>query len=387
MVRMNSFPRATAWVAALAATAAVVRMTGQMPAAPAAQQAAPAPTVTVARVVSQQLDRPVSLPGELSAYQDVEVRPKIQGFVESIAVDRGALVKRGAVLVRLVAPELGAQRSEATTKIQSAQSQLAEAEAKAASDEATYARLKTAAQTPGVVAGNDVETAQRTAEASRARVQLWQQNEKAAREAAQAVRDIEAYLRVTAPFDGVVTERNVHVGTLVTPASPAMLRIQQVSTLRLTVAVPEEAVAGTRPQQFVKFTVPAYPGEAFSGKVARLAHSLDAKTRTMAVELDVTNADRRLAPGMYATVAWTMRRTTPTLFVPPSAIAVTTERTFVVRIRNGQADWVDVKRGAPMKQLVEVFGDLKDSDLVAMRGTDEIRAGTRVNTKLAPATP
>src|SRR5262245_16919385 len=350
------------------------------------QQAGPTPTLTVVRVVSQPLDRPVSLPGELSAFQDVEIRPKVAGFVESISVDRGSVVRKGQLLARLSAPELAAQRSEAEAKIQSAESQRVEAEAKLAADTATYQRLKSASATPGVVAGNDVEVAQKTVEADRARVELAQKNEAAARDAARAVRDIESYLRIVAPFDGIVSERTVHVGTLVSPTSAPMLRVQQVSTLRLTVAVPEDAVAGAQPNQILKFTVPAYPGETFTGKVTRLARALDPKTRTMAVELDVTNPSGRLAPGMYATVAWSVRRPTPSLFVPPSAIATTTERTFVVRVRNGQTEWVDVKRGAPMKQLVEVFGDLKEGDEVAERGTDEIRLGTRVNTKRAPPT-
>ena len=194
-------------------------------------------------------------------------------------------------------------------------------------------------------------------------------------------------MRVTAPFDGVVTERNVHVGSLVGPASPPMLRVQQISTLRLVVAVPEDAIAGTQPGQMIKFTLPTYPGEVFTGKVARLGHALDVKTRTMPVELDVPNPGGRLSPGMFAQVAWTVRRLQPSLFVPPSAIATTTERTFVVRVRNGLTEWVDVKRGSTMKQLVEVFGELHAGDQVAVRGTDELRAGTRVTAKVAPSNP
>src|SRR5207247_1453707 len=131
----------------------------------------PPANVTVVSVVSQNLERPVLLPGDLVAFQDVEIRPRVSGFVESIAVDRGSVVKKGEVLARLVAPELAAQRSEAESKIQSAQSQRIEAEAKLASDEGTYQRLKKASDTPGVVAGNDVEVAQKAVDADRARVQ------------------------------------------------------------------------------------------------------------------------------------------------------------------------------------------------------------------------
>lgn len=101
----------------------------------------------------------------------------------------------------------------------------------------------------------------------------------------------------------------------------------------------------------------------------------------MPVELDVANPSGKLAPGMYAEVTWPTRRPAPSLFVPPSAIATTTERTFVVRIQSGAVEWVDVKRGATMGDRVEVFGNLQEGDLVAVRGSDELRAATQVQTK------
>lgn len=380
-----------------------------------AANSASVPTVQVTRVVSQQLDRQTPLPGDLQAYQDVALYPKVQGFVEWIGVDRGSVVRRGQPLVRMSAPELGAQRGEAEarargvqsqrleaeSKVQSMRAQRLEAEAKLAADEATYKRLKAASATPGVVAGNDVEVAEKTVEADRARVRSWEQNEKAAeaqvrafqesekaaQEAARSVQDVEGYLRITAPFDGIITERNVHRGSFVGPASgPAslpMLRIQQMSPLRLVVPVPEADVGGVAAGMTVKFTVPAFLGETFSGVVRRIGHALDTKTRTMPVELDVANPSGRLSPGMFPQVNWPTRRPRPSLFVPPSAVATTTERTFVIRIRDGVTEWVDVKRGASMNNLVEVFGKLAEGDQVATRGTDELRPGTRVTAKEA----
>ena len=354
------------------------------PAQPAAAaKSGPPPTVAVTTVSSQMLDRPMMLPGDLSAFQDVEIRARVAGFVEAIGVDRGSTVKKGQLLARLAAPELTAQRVESEAKVQGALSQRVEAEAKLAADESTYQHLKTAAATPGVVAGNDVEVALKAVDADRARVESARQNEKAQQEAARSTRDVETYLRIVAPFDGVVTDRNVHEGSLVGPGTPALLRVQEVSHLRLVVAVPEDAVAEIARGQTITFTVPAFPGEKFSGKIARASRALDPKTRTMPVELDVLNTDGKLSPGMFANVAWTMHRAHPSLFVPPSAIATTTERTFVVRVRNGQTEWVDVKRGAAMGPLVEVFGSLSAGDQVAVRGTDELRAGTRVVVKLA----
>src|SRR5262249_4101071 len=385
----------------------------------AANAASQTPTVVVTTVVSQDLNRQTRLPGELQAYQDVALYPKVQGFVEWIGVDRGSVVKAGQLLVRMSGPELSARLSEAGAKAKGAQSQKAEAEArvrsiraqrleaeaKLASDEATYNRLKAASATPGVVAGNDVEVAQRTGEADRARVQLYEENEKAAQaqfvsleenakavsEAARAVQDVTSYLRITAPFGGVISERNVHKGSLVGPsggpASQPMLRIRQVSKLRLVVSVPETNVSGITQGDKVSFTVPAFPGQSFTGEVQRVAQSLDIKTRTMPVELDVASSGARLSPGMYAEVIWPVRRKQASLFVPPSAIATTTERTFVVRIRNDVAEWVDVKRGVSMGDLIEVFGTLEAGEQVAVRGTDELREGTHVMTKQASAVP
>ena len=107
----------------------------------------------------------------------------------------------------------------------------------------------------------------------------------------------------------------------------------------------------------------------------------------MPIELDVANTLSRLSPGMYAEVRWPATRPRPSLFVPPSAIAATTERTFVIRIRDSKAEWVDVKRGAVMGNLVEIFGDLSAGDQVAVRGTDELREGTQVSAKLAAPAP
>ena len=334
--------------------------------------------VPVVPVIARSFERTVALPGDLTAFQDVAIHARVQGFIQSIAVDRGSTVGRGAMLARIDAPELKAQLSEAEAKVQTAEAQMLEAQAALTSERSTFDRLKQASSTPGVVAGNDVEVAQQKVEASKARVDASTRNVEAMRQAARAVREVEAYLQVTAPFDGVVTERLAHVGSLVGPGSGPIVRMQQVSPLRLVAAIPEAYIAGVSVGQPIEFTVATFPGETFMAKLARLARALDPKTRTMAIELDVNNASGRLAPGMFAEVQWPARRASPSLFVPKSAVATTTERTFVVRVRDGMAEWVDVKRGAAMGDLLEVFGKLNAGDQVAVRATDELRAGTRV---------
>ena len=149
----------------------------------------------------------------------------------------------------------------------------------------------------------------------------------------------------------------------------------------------ETYIAGVTQGAAVGFTVPAYPGRTFSATVARVAHAVDVKTRTMAVELDVANADGQLAPGTFCQVRWPVRRPGPSLLLPSGSVATTTDRVFVVRVRDGLTEWVNVKTGLASGPLVEVFGDLRPGDQVAARGTDELRPGTHVRVKeVAPAT-
>src|SRR5215471_14796357 len=194
----------------------------------------PTARVEATKVVAQKLAITVHLPGEIEPYEVVAIFPKVTGFVKSITVDRGSHVKAGELIAQLEAPELIAQRSEAQSKLQAAQAQLAAAEAKVASDEGTYEHLKAAAATPGVVAGNDLFVAQKALDGDRAQLKAQRDNVSAAQQALEAIAQTEAYLQVKAPFDGVVTERNVHPGALVGPAGAPgvavpMLRIETLS--------------------------------------------------------------------------------------------------------------------------------------------------------------
>jgi membrane fusion protein (multidrug efflux system) len=356
---------------------------GQAPAQTAAQQAPGGPpTIEVVKVVEQPLDVTLSLPGELNPHQSVALFARVSGFVKTIRVDRGSQVRAGESIAVLEAPELVAQRSEAQSKLQAAEAQLGSVRSKAEADASTYDRLKAAAATPGVVAGNDLVVAQKAVEADQGQIAAAQQTVEAARQALNSIRDVEGYLQISAPFSGVVTERNVHPGALVGPGTATpIVRIVDSHRLRLVVPVPESYTAGVKAGAALSFSVAAYPAQTFSGTVSRIAQTIDVGTRTMAVELDVNNADGRLSPGTFCQVRWPVRRTSPSLLVPRGSIASTTGRTFVIRVRGGRTEWVDVKTGLTSGALVEVFGDLRPGDEVASRGTDEIRAGVPVVAK------
>jgi RND family efflux transporter MFP subunit len=337
--------------------------------------------VEVTAVVSKQVDRKLRLPGEFLPYQITALRARVSGFVEKVEVDRGSVVKTGDLLVTLSAPEMQAQVTAAEAKVATAQAQKSEAEARLVSAQSTFERLKKAAETPGAVAGNEVIVAEKAVEAARAAVAAEDSAIAAARASVAALKDLMNYLRITAPFDGVITERFVHPGALASPTGEALLELQQVARLRLVVAVPEGEFSGIIRGAKVAFTVPAYPAETFSGTIARVSKAIDPKTRTMPVELDVANANGRLAPGMYPEVQWPVRKARASLLVPPTAVVTTTERVFVIRVRDGKAEWVNVSKGPPAGDLIEVFGALNAGDSVVKRGTDEIREGSRLAAK------
>jgi len=322
--------------------------------APAAEAVA---TVEVVQVTAGKLDTTARLPGELAAYEMVELYPRVNGFVEQIGVDRGSTVRRGQLLARLSAPELASQRAEAQSNLSAVLS--------------TFERTRAASETPGAVAKHDLEVAEAAVKAEEARV--------------QSLKTLESYLLVRAPFDGIITERNVDPGALVGPPAGAnatpMLRMESVGHLRLTVAVPETEVGAIAEGAKAEFVVRTWPGQRFSGVIKRVAHAIDSRTRTMPVELDVENVNNKLAPGMFAEVFWPIRRDAPSLFVPSSAIVQTTETTYVDRVRGGAIEQVAVQRGTALKDRVEVFGPLQAGDLVLTRGSEELKDGTKVMTK------
>ncbi len=382
------------------------------------KQQANLPTVPVVKVQSLRLESKLILPGELLAYQDVSIHAKVEGYIKWIGVDRGSIVKTGQKMITIFCPELNEKAKEGAAKLASAESsyrraqaneesiksKLVEAQARLDADSLTLTRLQEAVKTPGAIAQNEVDIQFKTVESDKARVSSIQQeiaaatslvtaekhNVKAASEVLNALYDMTSYLTVEAPFDGVITERNVHVGSIVAidaaRGALPLVRIQEEDILRLVVAVPEAAVSGTKIGQQFKFSVPAFMGRKFTGIVARPAYALNDATRTMPVELNVFNKEGILEPGMFADVYWIVTRPINTLFVPTSAVTADLKGTFVIRIKDNTAERIKVQRGLGMKNLMEVSGDLQEGDFVALKATDELSTGTNVNIKLADQT-
>jgi len=358
---------------------------------PVQQAASGSPqAVNVVAVESQKLNTVLALPAQIIPYKTVDIYPKVTGFIDTIRVDRGSHVKAGELIIRLSAPELVAQRAQAEASLQAAQSQLSAAQAKLASDEGTYQHLSAAAKTPGVVAGNDLQVSEQSAAADRAQAEAATNYVRAAQDALRSVKQLESYLEIAAPFSGVVTLRNLHPGALVGPASGTpgaqpIVQIEDLDRLRLVVPVPEAYTAGIREGQQAAFSVPAYPGRTFHAPIARIAHDVTQNTRTMAVELDIRNGDGQITPGSFATVEWPIQRFYPTMMVPSTSVTTDLQRTFVIRVRLGKAEWVDVKTGVTVNGKTEVFGELQPGDIVVANATDAIRPGTNLSTQQLPS--
>lgn len=350
-----------------------------------------ATAVNTVPVISKKLQTTISLPAQLTPYEQVDIYPKVTGFVETVTVDRGSRVQRGQVLVRLTAPELDSQRSQADAALRAAESQLATAQAKLASDNGTYLHMVAASKTPGVLAENDVAVAGQTVSADKGLVAATEQNIAAARESLKSVSQTASYLTVTAPFAGVVTTRNLHPGALIGPGAgnagaQPILQIVDDKRLRLVVPIPEVQVGEIKMGQLVSFTVPAYPGQTFKAPVQRISHDVDEKSRTMPVELEVVNRDGRLSPGSFATVSWPLERSYSTLFVPTSAVTTDQQHTFVIRVRNNKAEWVTVQTGQTLNGELEVFGDIAAGDQVVKIASDAIHSGDAVRVQTSEPT-
>lgn len=318
---------------------------------PAPPPSAPAQPELVA-VVSRPLGATETLQGELLPYRAVDLFARVAGYVKEVRVDRGSRVRQGDVLIEMEAPELLQQRSEA--------------EARLAVSRQTAERLRAAAATPGAVAPSELEAIDASVKAEEART--------------AALRQLESYLLVRAPFSGVIAMRGVHPGALVGPNSGAagpMLRLEDHERLRLVVSVPERLVAGALVGRQPTFRVAAWPGDTFTARVTRVSGSVDPRTRGMLVELDVPAA-AKLSPGMFADVAWPAARAGASLLIPTTSIVQTATRTYVAKLSGDSAILVDVKRGLADGDVTEVFGALSSRDSVVKRGSDELVTGTKL---------
>jgi membrane fusion protein (multidrug efflux system) len=293
----------------------------------------------------------------------VNLFPKVNGFVKDLLVDRGSMVKKGQLLVVLEAPEM-------ESELAAANSRYVQAQESAQASKEKFGRLNEAAKEPGAVSPLDLDDANSKMKADQAMVQSEYSN-------VQSVKTMFDYLRIYAPFDGMIIQRNVSVGALVAPGKTTdqpMLIIQDVHKMRLTVYIPEDYVDKVDLTKVVTFTFNAMPGQVQTAKISRSANSLGTMQQE-AIEIDVANNNGELKPGMYAEVNIPMLSGAKSLLVPNSAIIRSTEHEYIVKDSDGKAELVNIKEGLASNDSTEVFGSLKPNDKIVLRGSDEIKQG------------
>lgn len=312
----------------------------------------------------------IKMPGQLKPFEVVDIYPKVNGFVKNMYVDRGSEVHTGQILMTLEAPEIDEQYEAAVGKLLQAQQTLEGSRDR-------YYRLKAASKTPGAVSELDLVNAQAKFQGDSA----FEESEKANVSAVQALKD---YLIVRAPFDGIITERNVHPGTLTGPnfkqEDKPLLNLQDDKRLRLEIFIPEEySEKIDRSDKQVVFTTDALPGDTFKADIARSANSLNNEYRSEAIEADVFNKNDTFKPGMYVEAMLKVKSEVQSFVVPSSAIVTSTERKYVVAVQNGKAKFINISEGISSGGKTEVFGAFKGDENIVKNATDEIKEGDVVN--------
>jgi RND family efflux transporter MFP subunit len=347
------------------------------------------PVVAVVPAQREDLSKSVGLTAEFKPWQDVEVHAKVAGYVKQINVDVGDHAKTGEVLATLEIPEIQDELRQADAAVLTAQEQVKAIQAEY--DETTLVAQRMAAaakETQGLIAQQDIDTANDKNHANAADLAAAQQKVVEAQANAQHLRDLAAYSTITAPFDGVVTRRYADTGALVQAGtvqagtggnsnSMPLVSFAQLDVLRLEFPVPESDVGSVKIGDPVEIDVMSV-GRKFSGTIARFADSIDTSTRTMLTEVDVPNPDLSLTPGMYATVTLMLSQKKDALAVPIQSVS-SGENPSVMVVKNNKVESRSVTVGIETPDKAEIVSGLEEGDLVVVGNHSALQAGEKVH--------
>lgn len=326
-----------------------------------AQAAAPVAYETVpVQFINPEYE--LSLPAELHPYEQVTIYAKVPGFVKSVHVDRGTRVRKGQLLALLEAPEMNQQYlSDKSLEQQRHNDYLYAKQA--------YERLLEASATAGAVAAIELDRAKTAVESAESAY-------RAAKAGTAGTAQLQDYLRITAPFDGVITEKNVSAGALAgTGSGQPLFMMAQENRLRLTLSLPEKHAASVGQQMPATFTVSSQPGTVFHTTLSRTSGLLSQQDRSLTLEFDVDNESGHLQGGDYAQVKLSLKRKAPSHWVATGSVLSTQMGVFVLTVTDNEVRRVAVKEGIRLDSLTEVFGDLSAQDRVIRKPSEEIKEG------------
>ncbi len=359
------------------------------------------PHMEVMKVGRSSIQNELKLPGTLQAVTEAPILARADGYLKNRYVDLGDKVRAGQPLAEIDAPELDQQILQAEAAIAQAQASLEQAQAsleqgKSNRDLArvTAERWKTLAA-QGVVSQQENDQNQAQLTSQNANVQALEKAIAAQRSnvaAAQAnlarLQDVQGYRIVKAPFDGVVTVRNVDIGALVSTGSTLLYRVAQTGTLRTYVNVPQANASSIHAGQAAQLTLSNFPGRRFLGTVARTANALDPSSRTMLVEVAVPNADGALFPGMYAEVELSTARANPPLLVPAQALIIRSDGAQVAVVQSdGTVHLQKVAIGRDYGDRVEIAQGIAEGATILMVPGDTAEGARIVPIDAGPTQP
>ncbi len=359
-------------------------------------------TVPVERVGRHDLTRELDVAAEFRPFQEVEVHAKVAGYLKSIAVDVGDHVAAGQVVAVLEVPEFGEELAHATATERRTELDVVRSRSEVKRTEATYLMRKVAYERlqavskarPNLVAQQEVDSsaaqyreAEGQWESAKAALAATEQQVNVSSATKERVRTMMNYLKITAPFAGVVTKRYAHPGAMIqagtasqTQAMP-VVRISQIHHLRLVLPVPESAVSRVKLGGAVEVRVDALQ-QVFQGRVARFNDRLDAATRTMETEVDIDNRTGVILPGMFGTATIVLETRAGALAAPVQAVSGHNTKPAVMVVKDGVLEERAVTLGMETPALVEILTGVGEGELVVTGNRSGLRVGQRVETKL-----
>ena len=348
--------------------------------------------VEVTKVGRSTRQSGLQLPGNIQPITEAPILARADGYLERRLVDIGDRVKAGQTLAEIDAPELTDQVTQARAAARQAQAALEQAIANNQQGKTDMELARITAQRSaqligkGAISRQDDDQYQAQYQAKLAALQSLEKaidvqraNVAAAASNVARLEKMQGYSVVQAPFDGVITLRNVDVGALVNAGNTLLFRIAQTDTLRTYVNVPQTYADSVRPGQPAVLTVTNLPGRQFAGHVARSASALDPHSRTLLVEIQVPNADNALLPGMYAQVELTSVRADPPLLIPSDAMIVRADGAQVAVVRADNTLHIQkIQVGRDYGDRIEVINGLSEGDTIVSNPSDVAREGLKV---------
>jgi RND family efflux transporter MFP subunit len=356
------------------------------------------PLVNVSRVTRSEGNSLLVLPGNIQAVTEAPILARATGYIRKRYVDIGDRVKTGQVVAEVEAPELDQQILQANATIDQAKSSVQQAEAAIQQGRANenLARLTAGRMANllgrGVISKQDNDNAQAQYAAQQANVEALVKAAAAMRSSVSAaeanlarLNQIKTYQTVRAPFDGVITLRNVDTGALVNEGSTLLFRVAQSGTLRTYINLPQADAESVKVGQHAIISIAERPGRKFDGVVTRTSNSLDPATRTLLTEVQVINTDGALMPGMFAQVDLTVPRKFPPLLIPGDTLVVRSDGPQVAVVRpDATVHFTRIQLGRDYGDRLEVLSGLQEGQQLAVNPSDEVREGVKVNPVAAP---